>query len=377
MPTIPVIDDSLMTSKRLVAYYREYPLPMSQLDAFCPMVPNLTQGKPEDASWHVIRNSEGKKNLIAPGVNLNSEISARGRQGYDTISGNFYAIGDAEEKTKSDFGDYARLKAIFSQTNNPSVAAQLLKFWDDPLNNLRRYAYNFRLDASYKLISAAGEFKPDSPYYKCLTQGAYPIPTTQKVKTATDWSDPDAPILNDIETNFITLPKSLGMLPLKYILINAATFRHVQANNGLRKQIYARSFVNNEVTGLPSLEEINSLLMKYFNTSSGFLSNPEQDMAPQFIVVNDALLNSSGVAYNPFADGVAVGVRDPQWGHFEYVTLENNPKTQETSVDWLQFGMYEKETEVRYQKLYMRGFGYPVLDSYDENIYLKTNATNW
>jgi len=118
----------------------------------------------------------------------------------------------------------------------------------------------------------------------------------------------------------------------------------------------------------PTMEMVNNMLSQYFDTDI------------MFVVVNEKVSRESlqGVktTANPFADGVAVFSQTMQLGHFEWNGIPIIDATKETFEDFFIVGNTLK-VDPSYSKTYVKGRGFPVVDTYADNIYLKVDAVAW
>ena len=63
-------------------------------------------------------------------------------------------------------------------------------------------------------------------------------------------------------------------------------------------------------------------------------------------------------------------------GHFEWNGIPIVDPTGETYESFFLVGNY-KEIDPSYSKIYAKGRGFPVVDSYADNFYLKVDAVAW
>jgi hypothetical protein len=359
----PVILGSMLSIQDILAWYLDNPLKPSTAQTAFPLVQS------DQKTWKTISNNALKVNEAADPISLNSSVPVSGRQGYKDVMGEMASFGKGREMTADDIEKFEDLKRKFATLKNPAMARQLIDFYGNDLKFVRD-AMNAEMSyLSWALISNAcniGFVAANSPYMQGITAMDYGVESWQKNAVSTSWADPAAEILDDIQAAIdLGETYSKGFLE---ITLNKTWFTHVRNNTQIQK--YAATMVQNlfSTQQPPTLEAINSMLDMYFG------------MPVRFNVVDEKItrssLNDVKTTANPFADGVAVFSQVRQLGHFEWNTIPIIDPTRETYESFFLVGNY-KEIDPSYSKIYAKGRGFPVVDTYADNFYLKINAVAW
>jgi hypothetical protein len=199
-----------------------------------------------------------------------------------------------------------------------------------------------------------------------ITAMDYGVDSWQKNNVTTSWANAGAEILTDI-ASVIDAGKVYGKNYL-VMYVNKKWLTHIRNNTQIQK--YCATLVANlfNTQAPPTLEAINTMLGQYFDVQVKF------EMVDE--VVTRAKADGTKVSENPFADGVAVFAQSSVLGHFEWNCIPIVDATRETYESFFLVGNY-KQIDPSYSKMYAKGRGFPVIDTYAENFYLKIDAVAW
>ena len=361
--TQPIAPGSMLTVQDIQAYYLDNPFPLGSVDAIMPLEQTLQD------SWKTVSNASYMLNEAADPLSLNSKIPVAGREGFKTVMGDLATFGKGREMTAEDFERYEALKMAFATTKNPGVAQQLLDFHGNDLAYLRLAMHSERTYLTYALLSNACSIEmvaANSPYMQSLAAATYPVGTWQKDNVSTSWENAAALILDDIATVKETM-EGYGKFVSK-IKINQTWFNHVRNNTQVQKHCATLVQSLTSTQSAPTLEQINGMMATYFDTDI------------QFEVVKDritrAIADGSKTTANPFADGVVVFTAATQVGRFVWKPIYIDDPLRETYESFFTVGNY-KNVDPSYSKIYVKGKGFPVVDTYADNFYLKADAVAW
>lgn len=359
---IPILD-ALLTVQDISAYYMRNPLPVSIASTVFPAV------ETDQKTWKTQSNLSEITNEAADPISSLSSVPVAGRPGYKDVMGGMLEFGKGREMDADDIEKFEELKRNFAKLKNPQAAQQLIDFYGDDLTFVRTAMVSQMAQMSWSLVSNACDFElveANSPYLKGLAVMSYGVEAWQKDAVATSWSDPTSLILDDIESVLDagdTYKKSY-----QFIYINKKWFGYVRKNEQVQKQCatLAANLFNTQTR--PTTEAVNTMLNEYFDTTV------------KFIVVDEKITRASATdvktTANPFADGVAVFSQQAQLGHFEWKKLAITDTTKEVYESFFVVGNY-KQIDPSYSKIYTKGKGFPVIDTYPDNFYLRVNAVAW
>jgi hypothetical protein len=359
----PLAPASMLTSNDISAWYQDNPFPLGTIDAYFPLEENM-----ED-TWKTIAPISYMTNEAADPLSQHSSIPVSGRNGFKIIMGGMAEFGKGREMDSKEIEKFETLKRRFAATKNPQVAQQLINYYGGDLAFLRTSMMAEKLYLCYAILSNAcniGFVAANSPYMQGITAMDYAVETWQKNNVTTSWANIASLILDDIESVRATA-EARGKVLTK-IKINKTWFNYVRNNTQVQK--YCASLVSTLLgtQSLPTLEAINSMMASHFNTDI------------QFEVINELVTraNADGTktTTNPFADGVAVFTATSQVGRFEWNPIYIDDATRETAESFFITGNY-KNIDPNYNKIYVKGKGFPVVDTYADNFYLKINAVAW
>ena len=359
----PVLLGSMLTVQDILGWYQDNPLPVSQAQTVFPLVQS------DQKTWKTISNNALLTNEAADPISLNSKVPVSGRAGYKDVMGEMASFGKGREMTADDIEKFEDLKRKFATLKNPAVAQQLIDFYGNDLAFVRKAMVAEMSYLSWALVSNACNISfvaANSPYMQGITAMDYGVEAWQKNAVTTSWADPAAEILDDIQSA-IDLGDTYSKSFLE-ITINRKWFTYVRNNTQIQK--YCATMVQNlySTQAPPTLEAINAMLDQYFNRPV------------RFNVVDEKITRSSledvKTTANPFADGVAVFSQVRQLGHFEWNGIPILDPSRETYESFFLVGNY-KEIDPSYSKIYAKGRGFPVVDTYADNFYLKINAVAW
>jgi hypothetical protein len=356
---------SLITSEDIQAYYIENPLPASKAEAHFPLVKSMK------TTWKTLSNTELKMNEAADPISMNSSVPVAGRGSFKTIIGEMASFGKGREMDADEIERFEILKMDFAQLQNANAAAALINHYGGDLDFVRNAMRTEMSYLSWSLFSNACNIEfvaSNSPYMSGLTAMDYAdgMGSWQKDDTATSWANAAAEILDDIESVRET-GKTYGKY-FNYIWINDNTLKNIRNNTQIQK--YCATLVQNlySTQAPPTLSAINAMMSQYFETPI------------QFVVIDEVVTRASRdgvkVTANPFQDNVAIFTTQAQLGHFEWNALPIEVAAQETYESFFVVGNYKK-IDPNYSKIYAKGRGFPVIDTYADNFYLKTNAEAW
>jgi hypothetical protein len=360
----PVIVGSMLTVQDIMGWYEDNPLPPSKAEASFPMVRNT-----KSQTWRTISNMGLLQNEAADPISLNSSVPVAGREGYQDITGDMVSFGKGREMTADDIEKFEELKIKFQELKNPAAAQDLLNFYGADLAFVRN-AMNVEMSyLDWALVSNACNISfvaANSPYIQGLAAMDYSLSTWQKDNVGTSWSNIAAEILDDIESVLDTADV-YGKTYL-VIFINKTWMTYVRKNTQIQK--YCATLVQNlyNTQSAPTLEAINAMLTEYFNMDIRFEVISEK--------VTRVSRNNVKTTAVPFADGVVVFAQSTILGHFEWNAIPITDTTKETYESFFLVGNI-KNVDPSYSKIYAKGRGFPVVDSYPDNFYLRVNATPW
>jgi len=359
----PIELGSLITVQDIQGWYLDNPVLPSKAEQAFPLVQS------DQKTWKTLSNSSLLVNEAADPISLNSKVPVAGRPGYKDVLGEMVSFGKGREMTADAIEKFEELKAKFAELNNPAVAQQLLDYYGDDLRFVRTAMRAEMSYLSWALISAACEIgfvTANSPYMQGITAMDYSVESWQKDAVATTWANSAAQILDDIASAL-----ALGDTHSKSfmeITMNQTWFNHVR--NNTQVQSYTATFVQSLLStqSPPTLAQINQMLAQYFDF-------------PVVINVVDEKVTRSSIAdvkttVNPFSNGVAVFSQVKQLGHFEWNGIPIIEPSRETYEDFYLIGNY-KEIDPSYSKIYAKGRGFPVIDTYADNFYLKLDTIAW
>ncbi len=353
---------SLLKPQDVQAWYQDNPVEQSFVESVFPLEYS------ESDSWRTLSNDAGYVNEAADPTSLGSKIPVAGREGFTHVTGDMVSFSKGREMTAKDIKRFQDLKRRFAELKNQTAAQQLLDFYGNDLAFVRNAVISEMTFLDWNLISSACNMDfvaGNSPYMQGLAQMQYPVAPWQKEAVGTSWSDPAAEILTDIQ-NVVDAGQARG----KYfttIFINKKWFTYVRNNEQIKTE--TQSLVSSLLgsTAAPTLSTINTMLEQYF------------DNAVKFVVVDDKITraNADGTKTqaNPFVDGVAVFAQSEVLGHFEWNDIPI-VDARESAESFFVVGNYT-QIDPSYSKTYAKALGFPVVDTYADNFYLKVNAIAW
>lgn len=354
---------SIISVQDIQAFYLDNPLPPSAVESYFPIRQSTSK------TWKTLSNSALKTNEAADPISLNSKVPVAGREGFKEVLGEMATFGKGREMTADDLEVFAELKRKFAELGNAAVASQLIDFYGNDLVFVRNAMHHEKAYLSHALLSAACSIDfvaANSPYMQGITAMQYPLAAWQKNNTAASWAVAATDILADI-ASAIELGRQYGKVFTK-IKVSKNTFQNVRSNTGIQK--YCATLVQNlyNTQSAPTLDAVNAMLMGYFDTDIKF------EVIDEFITRASA--DDVKTTINPFADNVAVFCQSTIVGHFAWNPIYIDDPTRETYESFFLVGNY-KEVDPSYSKIYAKGRGFPVVDTYADNFYLKTNAVAW
>jgi len=359
----PLILGSMLSVQDIQGWYQDNPLIPSKAQRSFPLVQSNKK------TWKTMSNNGLLLNEAADPISLNSKVPVAGRAGYKDVIGEMATFGKGREMTADDIEKFEELKRNFAELKNPAVAQQLIDFYGNDLAFVRA-AMNAEMSyLSWALVSNAcniGFVAANSPYMQGITAMDYGVESWQKNAVGTSWANIAAEILGDIQSVLDTCDTySKNILT---ITLNKKWFTYVRNNTQIQK--YCATMVQNlySTQAPPTIEAINAMLDSYFNMPVRFEVIDEK--------ITRAAIDDTKTTANPFADGVAVFSLTPVLGHFEWNGIPIIDTVKETYESFFLVGNY-KEIDPSYSKIYAKGRGFPVVDSYADNFYLKINAVAW
>jgi len=358
----PVEVASMLTTEDIQAWYEANPLPPSKAEGTFPIIGS------ENTYWKTMQNRSLKKNIAADPISPNSTVPVSGRKGFKDVMGEMATFGKGREMTADEIEKFERLKRNFAQLQNATAARELLDYYGDDLGFVRDAMYAEMTYLDWTLISSACEIgfvAANSPYMQGITGMDYGLEAWQKDAVGTSWDNPAAEILGDIESA-IDLGDEYSKV-YTTIFINKKWWTYVRNNTQIQK--YTASLAANlfDTQAPPTLDAVNAMLAQYFSGPIAFEVIDER--------VTRVDLDGNEVTSNPFANGVAVFAQSKVLGHFQWNALPIiDPR--ETTESWFTVGNITK-VDPSYSKIYAKGRGFPVIDTYHENFYLKVDAVAW
>lgn len=361
--TQPIAPGSMLSVQDIQAWYLANPFPLGSVDAWMPLE------RTEQDSWKTVSNASYMLNEAADPLSTHSKIPVAGREGFKSVMGEMASFGKGREMDSKQLQRFEQLKQQFAATRNPGVAQQLVDFYGNDLAFLRIAMNAERMYLSHALLSNAcsiGMVAANSPYLQSLANVVYPVSAWQKDEVATTWANAASLILDDIETVKTTLEgygKFLGK-----IKINRTWFNHVRKNTQVQKYCATLVQTLTSTQTSPTLEQINSMMAQYFDADIQFEVVDEK--------ITRALANGTKVTASPFEDGVAVFTATTQVGRFAWKPIYIDDVTRETYESFFLVGNY-KNVDPSYSKIYAKAEGFPVIDTFADNFYLRVNGVSW
>lgn len=360
----PVTVGSILSMPDITAWFNDNPILPSSAETYFPKVENM-----KSKQWQTISNTNQPLNEAADHISLNSPVPIAGREGFQSVLGEMTSFGKARDWDADKIEQFNELKIRFAELNNQTNAQRLVDFYGNDLSFLRNSMSAQMAYMDWALISNACSYsflRANSPYLVGITAMDYPVSAWQKTAVGTSWSNTAADILGDIQTT-LDAGEDKGKY-YQYIFINKTTARWVRANDAIKANTITLVGSLVGADNNPTMEMVNSMLSAYFDTDI------------QFVVVNEKVTRESldGVktTANPFADGVAVFSQTAQLGHFEWNGIPIIDPSKETFEDFFIVGN-KLEVDPSYSKTYVKGRGFPVVDTYADNSYVKVNAVAW
>lgn len=359
----PVTIGSMITVEDIQAWYLDNPLkPTKAMESF-PLVQS------DQKTWKTIANNALLQNEAADPISLNSKVPVSGREGYKDVMGEMTTFGKGREMTADEIEKFEKLKKDFEKLQNPTIAQQLIDFYGNDLDFVRKAMVAEMAYLCWALVSNAcniGFLEANSPYMQGMTAMDYVVESWQKDDVATSWADASALILDDIQS-VIDTGEAYGKNYL-VIHVNKKWFTYIRKNTQVQNYCATLTQVITSTQAPPSLEQINSMMAEYF------------DIPVRINVIDETITRSTRndvkTVMNPFADGVAVFSQGTVLGHFEWNAIPTVDATRETYENFFLVGNY-KEIDPSYSKIYAKGRAFPVVDTYADNFYLKINAVAW
>jgi hypothetical protein len=358
----PVLD-SILTVQDIQAWYISNPLPTPAAQLTFPLVETTQE------TWKTRSNLSLRTNEAADLISSLSTVPVAGRPGYKDIMGDMIEFGKGREMTAEDIEKFEKLKLEFATYKNATAAQQLVDYYGDDLSFVRNAMNSQMTDLCWSLVSNACNIEfvaANSPYFQGITAMDYAVEAWQKDAVATAWSDSSALILDDIES-ILDVGDDYDKV-FTHIKLNKKWFNYVRKNEQIQK--YAATLTQNlfSTQSPPTLAQINETLENYF------------DQPVIMEVVDEKITRASRddvkTTANPFADGVAIFSQQSALGHFEWKKLASIDQTRETYESFFLVGNYKK-IDPSYSKIYAKGKGFPVVDTYADNFYLKIDAVAW
>lgn len=359
----PVEVASIITVEDINAYYEANPWPLGSIDAVMPLAVTRKD------TWKTISNKIYELNEAADPISSKAPVPVAGRQGFKTILGGFAEFGKGREMTADDLEEFENLKIAFEETNNPADAAALVDYYGNDLKFVRNAVQAERIYLSYALLSNACNIslvQANSPYLQSLEAMDYAVESWQKDAVSTSWANAAALILDDIQSA-IDATEAQGKV-LRKIKINKTWFKHVRNNTQIQK--YCATLVQNlySTQAPPSLNAVNTMITEYFGQDIAFEVIDEK--------ITRSAIDDTKTTANPFADGVAVFTVTTQVGRFVWKKIPIIDPTKETYESFFLAGNVKK-VDPSYGKIYSKAKGFPVIDTYADNFYLKIDAVAW
>jgi hypothetical protein len=359
----PLVLGSMITVQDIQGWYDDNPLPPSTAELAFPLIQS------DQKTWKSLSNRTQMLNEAADPISLNSTVPVAGRDGYKDIIGEMASFGKGREMDADDIEKFDELKRKMASLSNPAIAQQLINFYGDDLSYVRSAMLAEMAYLDWALVSNAcniGFVTANSPYMTGMVAMDYSVDSWQKDEVSTSWANAAAEILDDIE-GILDTGEDYGKF-YTLITVNKTWFGHIRKNTQIQTQCtsLAQSLIGAEV--YPNLATINAMLSEYFNGQV------------QIRVVDEKVtrvdLNGTKTTANPFADGVAVFSQIPQLGHFEWNQVPIVDASRETRESFFLVGNILK-IDPSYSKIYAKGRGFPVVDTYADNFYLRINAVEW
>jgi hypothetical protein len=360
----PTVVGSMLTIQDIMGWYQDNPLPASKADASFPVVVNS-----KSQTWRTMSNMSLPQNEAADPISLNSSVPVAGREGFKDVTGDMTSFGKGREMNADQIEKFEELKIKFLELKNPASAQDLINYYGADLAFVRTAMEAEKSYLDWALVSNACNIQfvaANSPYMTGLATMDYGLETWQKDNVGTSWSNIAAEILDDVESVLDTA----DVYGKTYVVmfINKTWFTHVRKNTQIQK--YCATLVQNlyNTQSPPTLEAVNAMMTEYFNMDIRFEVISEK-------VTRTSKSNVKTTAV-PFADGVAVFAASTILGHFEWNPIPITDTTKETYESFFLVGNVKK-VDPSYSKIYAKGRGFPVIDTYSDNFYLRINATPW
>lgn len=360
----PVTVGSILSMPDITAWFNDNPILPSTAEVHFPKLENM-----KSKQWQTISNINQPLNEAADDISLNSPVPTSGREGFQSVIGSMTEFGKARDWDADKIEQFNELKIRFAELNNATNAQKLVNFYGDDLTFLRNSMNAQMAYMDWALISNACSYsflQANSPYLRGITAMNYPVSAWQKTAVTTTWATATTDILADIQTT-LDDGEDKGKY-YRVIFINKTTARWIRANDQIKANTI--SLVGSLVgaDNNPTIEMVNAMMTTYF------------DADIKFVVVNEKVTRESldGVktTANPFADGVAVFSQTETLGHFEWNGIPIIDATKEAVEDFFIVGN-KLSVDPSYSKTWVKGRGFPVVDTFADNSYVKVNAVAW
>jgi len=322
-------------------------------------------------NWKTLGNQSYSANIAADPVGAGSSAPVKSRPGTMTVTGGFGTFKTAREKDETEIEEFISLQTMAASmgSQNPEMLRQIINWMGDDISFCRTAALAEAASLSWALLSSACDLAfvtANSPYLAGINNVTYPVASWQKEDVGTNWTNAATEIITDIK-NILEVGRSKG-LNYRFIKMNATLFGYVQNNTQVQK--YCASYIQNALNlqGVPTLEGINAMLTTYIGRPITIEVIDE--------VVSRETTAGTFTAETPFADNRAVFSLESRVGSLQY-----RPLTSRQGVIAQAESFYRIErlaySDPDLEKTLVKFKAMPVIDTYDRNVYLKTDGAAW
>jgi len=317
--------------------------------------------------WSTMVLKNVNYNLAAGVINNGASAPVLSRPQVETVMGEMLSIGGSFVKSEEDLQEYAELKSAYASSGSNGDMTALINYYGEDLSKCRSIIQNEKAYLNWSLLSSACSIDitlANSGYAKSMSTSKYPLEAWNKDNNATDWSNIASLIIDDI-VSAVEVGKSKQKV-FKNMFVNPVTFGYIRKNTQVQNYCASRISQLTNSVAMPSADTINQLL----NELCGI----------KIVVISDQIDRESvygviSTAY-AFASDVAVFTESDSVGHWAYTDIYiNNPSLEVREGYFIVGNILEVNPSVA--TTYSKAMGFPVIDSYNSNFYLKTDANAW
>lgn len=317
--------------------------------------------------WRTLQNQLAKANVAADLHTDNGTIMRKRRPLFESAKGDIPFISISREMSRSEIKDYQTALA-FAQDDD---ATKLVQWWGDDIDFCFNGVQSELEYIAWKLSSNAGKLAfttTTNATYANEFDLDYDVDSEMKVKTAADWSDSSADIIEDLR-KFVKLAKDNKLNP-KFAFVNLDEFYKIASNEQIIKA--CASFAANalEISQTPDLTQVNQMLARQAWLNGLQLRVIDQTITREFA-------DGSQTSGNPFENARMVISETERLGATQYDILQENNdlilRAERSHTIVKKYGTVEPQSEVTIGQ----ADAVPVFDTAYRNLYVRTDAQDW